>query len=132
MVASVQTFVALLALAFNSVLLYKDQSTLYSVVYFVAVKTVAELSKIYFEGIKPVHKISEVLQTLKLKKTKSRQDVPFSSRNCFHKCGRILYVTLRMLNISIFYYFTPFFLLFTVWFTKHHEEGLPRSMIPNS
>ena len=66
-IACIQTFVAIWAQFINITLLFMDHSILYSIVFFVAVKSVAELGKIYFMGLKPQLRITDVLEEVKIK-----------------------------------------------------------------
>jgi hypothetical protein len=52
-------------------------------------------------------KIKAVFSTPVERKNRSK-DIKFSDRDCFHKCGRIIYKVFRSIFVSYFFYMVPF------------------------
>lgn len=121
-VGSIQALTAGLVETLNIYLLTYQHSVAHAIIHFVSVEIIAEVSKLYFEGMKTSHKLTEVLHSHP--KIKNRgADIPFGSRSCFHKGARCFYVMTRIFFIAVIFYFIPFLTLLLQWLTPVEYDG---------
>mmetsp|Transcript_12164 Transcript_12164/g.20502 ORF Transcript_12164/g.20502 Transcript_12164/m.20502 type:complete len:120 (-) Transcript_12164:22-381(-) len=105
-----QYLIAILTQSINLYLLTFKDTVDYCIVYFVALKVIMEMSKLYFEA-QIDESAAEVIHHHPKIKNRGR-DISFSQRTLFHKFARLVYKVLRAFYCSVIFYFVPFF----VWF----------------
>lgn len=68
-----------------------------------------EFALLYFESLESSnHLIHEVCHHMPARPVRGK-DIVFSERSCCNKIGRALYKLLRLIYISVIYYYVPFF-----------------------
>lgn len=108
-----QVSMALIAEYINIKLLSAQHTISHSIMHFVALEIIMEVSNLYFESL--MNNKLKVIMHHPPKLTKKGKDIEFRERSMFHKFARIIYKFLRCLYVSVVFYFVPFFVVFLQW-----------------
>ena len=106
---------------FNIYLLTYQPSIEESILYFVALFVIMEFTQLYYESLsrfrlkavmhEPVHRM------------RSGQDINFCERSCFHMFARVLYRVVRILYVSVVFYYIPYSVVLMYWLTPNKRAG---------
>jgi hypothetical protein len=113
MLGLVQVFTALLAEGINLFLLAFQHTVSHSIIHFVALHVVMEISNLYFESLMG-NKLKGVLHHAPKNERRGR-DIKFSERSLFHKLARMFYKVLRCVYVGFIFYYVPFIVIFLQW-----------------
>lgn len=100
----------------NLYLLAYQHSISHSIIHFVALEVVAEVSVLYYESQEGTNHLLEVMHHHP--KIMNRGcEIDFKDRSCFHKLFRVLYRGMRCFYVSVNFYFLPFLIFYIQWMT---------------
>lgn len=102
-------------------LLTYQKNVEYSIIHFVALEMIMELPGMYFMA-NNYHTLKEICHTHVEQAVKGK-DISFRERSPFHKCARLVYKMVRLIYVTVIYYFIPFGVLFlTFYHAKIKDE----------
>jgi hypothetical protein len=119
-IALIQVSTALLAEGINITLLTGQHTVDHSIIHFVALEVIMEVSSLYYESL--LHnKLTKIVHHPP-KITNFNRDIVFADRSCFHKFARVFFKIFRAFYVGVIYYYIPFVIIFTQWFLPlgHH------------
>ena len=108
------------------ILLTFQHSVNHSIVHFIALHVIAEVSEFYFEALKGNNIILKGLEEFYPKFEKRGADIVFSERSGFHMVARVVYKVTRLIYVSCIFYFIPFagfIIQFLYKYPNHGETG---------
>ena len=100
----------------NVLLLTQQKDILFTIVHFVTLHVIMEVTKMYNEALSEKWLLEELGNKETLPKDRSEFIQPHEHRPCYFAVMRAMYYILRGFYVSIIFYFVPFTVVMCQWF----------------